>query len=158
SLVGHISGGLAMVTVLASTFFSAISGSSSAGTAAVGRIVYDPMTKEGYEPKFSSALLATAGTLGVVLPPSLTMIVFGVVASVSICDLFLAGILPGVLLCLVLMLVSYVTSKIKGYPSQPKTSFKEKLISFREASLALLIPVVILGGIISGIFTATEAA
>lgn len=157
-LVGHIRGGLAMITVVASMIFSSMTGSSTAATAAIGKIVVPPMNEKGYSRGFSAALVAASGSLGSVIPPSITLIIFGVVASASIGKLLIGGLLPGILMGISLMIASYIISVIKKYPAEERSSLKELGKSFVDAILALLMPIIMLGGIMFGIFTATEAA
>src|SRR5699024_6389193 len=158
TLVGHIRGGLAMITVVASMIFASMTGSSTAATAAIGKIVVPPMNKKGYDKGFSAALVAASGSLGSVIPPSITLIMFGVVASASIGRLLIGGLIPGILLGISLMIVSYIIAIIKKYPAEEKSTVKEIIISFLDSILALLMPIIMLGGIMLGFFTATEAA
>jgi C4-dicarboxylate transporter, DctM subunit len=158
ALVGSLTGGLGMVVVVTSMFFAAISGSGVATTAALGSILIPAMVKKGYDRSYAGALQAISGELGVVIPPSISMILFGVAASVSIGDLFIAGILPGLLIGFSLMLVVFIISKIKGYKGDSDIPKGEKWAAFKDSILALLMPVIILGGIYGGIFTPTEAA
>lgn len=156
---GHISGGYAASGVIACMFFGAISGSSAASVAAIGAILIPAMVKRGYSPRFAAASIAVSGELGVIIPPSIPLIVYGVVAKVSIGSLFVAGIVPGVLLGLSLMLTVYIIAKLKGFKDNvEKSTWKEKIKAISDASLALIMPIIILGGIYSGIFTPTEAA
>ena len=158
ALAGHMTGGLAAVAVVTSMFFAAISGSSAATTAAIGSILIPAMVNKGYRRDFAGAVQAASGEIGVIIPPSIPMILYGVVAGVSVGDMFIAGILPGIMIGISLIITVYIISKKRGYKGSEKTSIKEKLIAFKEAFLALLMPVIILGGIYGGIFTPTEAA
>ncbi|MDF2788650.1 MAG: transporter large permease [Neobacillus sp.] len=158
AFTGHLPGGLAIVTIVTAMFFSAISGSSAATTAALGSILIPGMIKRGYDAKFAGATQAVSGELGIIIPPSIPMILYGVTASVSIGDLFLAGFVPGILIGLALIMTVLIISKKQGYKREPKRSAKEKLLAIKESFLALLMPVIILGGIYGGIFTPTEAA
>lgn len=159
SLVGHFTGGLAMVAILASMFFAAISGSSIATTVAIGAIMIPAMVKMGYNREFSSALHAASGTIGAFIPPSVPMVLFGVAASVSVADMFLAGLVPGILIGISFMIWAFfVARKSPSVVKLEKKSGKEVWTSFKEAIWALLLPVIILGGIYGGIFTATEAS
>ncbi len=156
SLVGHLKGGLAHVSIVACMFFAAISGSGSATTAAIGGIMIPAMVKAGYDRNFSTAVQAVGGTTGIIIPPSVPLVLYGVSAGVSVSSLFLAGILPGILIGLSLMVVAYVISRKEGYGAEIERTKLWK--SFREATLALLMPVIILGGIYGGFFTPTEAS
>lgn len=156
SLVGHFKGGLAHVSIVACMFFAAISGSGSATTAAIGGIMIPAMVKAGYDRNFSTAVQAVGGTTGIIIPPSVPLVLYGVSAGVSVSSLFLAGILPGILIGLSLMVVAYVISRKEGYGAEIERTKLWK--SFREATLALLMPVIILGGIYGGFFTPTEAS
>lgn len=156
--VGHVRGGLAAVTVVASTLFGALCGSGVGATAAVGSIMIPSMKDEGYSGAFSAALLGCCGTLASLIPPSLTIVVIGVTGGLSVGSLFLAGVIPGVLTALGLIAVSAVVSKKRGYGGQEKASAKERIEALKDSILALLAPVIILGGIWGGIFTVTEAA
>jgi C4-dicarboxylate transporter, DctM subunit len=158
TLTGHFKGGLGMVAVVTAMFFSAISGSSAATTAAIGGILIPAMIKKGYDRNFAGSISAVSGELGVIIPPSVPLIVFGVATGTSIGDLFIAGILPGVLIAVSLLLLVYFIAIRRGYPSDDKATFKEKWAGFKSAVLALLMPIIILGGIYGGIFTPTEAA
>ena len=158
AMVGNITGGLAHVAIFASMFFAAISGSSPATTAAIGTIMVPEMNKKGYDNKFPAATVAAAGTVGVIIPPSIPMILYAVLASVSIGRLFLAGFGPGILMGIVMMSIAYFISKKRGYGGTKKVSFADKIRAFRDSIFALLMPVIILGGIYGGIFTPTEAA
>ncbi|ADC48299.1 C4-dicarboxylate transport system (permease large protein) [Alkalihalophilus pseudofirmus OF4] len=159
SIVGNKTGGFAIATIITCMFFAAISGSGPATVAAIGGIMIPAMVRQGYDKKFATALVAAAGSLGVIIPPSIPMVIYGVVGSASIGDMFIAGIIPGVLVGLGLMIYAYFHSKKKGYTgTAEKTSVKNILRSAWEAKWALLIPVIILGGIYGGIFTPTEAA
>lgn len=158
TIVGNLPGGLAIVAVIGCTFFAAISGSSAATTAAVGGILIPHMVKKGYGVRFSSALHAAGGTIGVMIPPSVPMVLYGVAASTSINDLFIAGIGPGILVAISLVAYSFWVSKKKGWGGGEKHSPAEIWTAFKDAILAILMPVIILGGIYGGIFTATEAA
>lgn len=159
SLVGSFTGGLALVSVLTCMIFAAISGSGPATVAAIGSILIPALVEDGYDPGFAAALLAISGSIGVIIPPSIPMVTYGVSGSVSIGTLFLSGLGPGILIGISLMLISIFLAKKNGYGKQKsKFSIKKLLVSFKEAFLALLMPVIILGGIYGGIFTPTEAA
>lgn len=158
SLVGFVRGGLAYVTVVASMFFAGISGAAAADTAALGTLLIPEMKKRGYGAGFACALQAAGGTIGVIIPPSIPMVIFGVLASTSIGGLFLAGLLPGLLLGVSLMLTSYIIARRKGYTPENTFSIRRVWSTFRDALWALGMPLIIVGGIVSGIFTATESA
>jgi len=158
SLVGFIQGGLALVVAVAGMFFAAISGSSAATTAALGSTLLDEMEKSGYEKNFSAAIIAAGGTTGIVIPPSITLVVFGVSAGVSIGDLFLGGFAPGILMGISMCVLSYFLCKKKGIKAKGKLSLVEIFRSFIDSILALMMPIIVLGGIYGGIFTPTEAA
>lgn len=159
SIIGHVTGGLGMVTIVVCMFFAAISGSAVATVSAVGAFMIPEMVKHGYSKSFAAAITAAAGTIGVIIPPSIPFVIYGVVANASITKMFTAGILPGVLMGVALMIVCYIVSKKNGYVgSDERKSAKEIWMAFKEAFWAILSPVIILGGIYSGIFTPTEAA
>lgn len=158
SIVGRFSGGLAFVAIIASMFFGAISGAAVATVAAIGTILIPAMVRRGYDKPFATAVQATAGTLGVMIPPSIPMIIYGVLTGVSIGALFMGGILPGILVGFSLMFVAWLISRKKGYRGDEKASLGKIFGTFKEAILALLMPVIILGGIYGGVFTPTEAA
>lgn len=158
-LIGFITGGLAMVTVLASMFFAAISGSGPATVAAIGSFMIPSMKENKYSPGFAAAITASAGSIGVLIPPSIPFVMYGVVGTVSIGSMFLAGIIPGIILGLALMVVSFIIAKKNGYKGTGEVpTFKDVLRALNDAKLALLIPVIILGGIYAGIFSPTESA
>ena len=158
SLVGALAGGLALVVAVAGMFFAALSGSSAATTAAIGSAMIDEMEKRGYPRSFAAAVVASGGTVGIVIPPSITMVVYGSIANTSIADLFLGGFAPGILMGLSMCLVSWIIAKKQGYKGEGQFSVMRALRSFRECFWALMMPVIILGGIYGGIFTPTEAA
>ena len=159
ALIGHIRGGLAYVNVLACVFFAAISGSSPATVAAIGSNMIPEMEKVGYTRRFSGALTASSGMIGVMIPPSIPFIIYGVTAEVSIGKLFLAGVVPGILFALMFMLVARILLRNDVTVQESTTTFSGAGVweSFRTSIWALLVPGIILGGIYSGIFTPTEA-
>ncbi|MDO6481335.1 TRAP transporter large permease [Shimia thalassica] len=159
SLIGHIRAGLAYVNVLACVFFAAISGSSPATVAAIGSNLIPEMEKVGYTRRFSSALTASSGMIGVMIPPSIPFIIYGVTAEVSIGKLFLAGVVPGILFAIMFMVIARLLLRKDRDIAESTTSFSKEAVktSFRESIWALLVPVIILGGIYSGVFTPTEA-
>jgi len=156
--VGHIRGGLAIASVLACTFFAAVSGSSPATVVAVGTIMIAGMVNAGYPKKFAAGILCNAGTLGILIPPSIVMVVYCAVTEQSVGRLFLAGIVPGLLLAAILMISIYIYARITGLPSSQKADFKEVVASARDAIPGFLLLVIIMGGIYGGVFTPTEAA
>ena len=156
--VGHIRGGLAIGAVLACMLFAALSGSSPATVAAVGSIAIAGMVRSGYPQAFGAGIVCNAGTLGILIPPSIVMVVYAAATEQSVGKLFMAGVIPGVMLGLVLMIAIYIVARIKKLPALPRASFREWLRSAREAFWGLLLMVIILGGIYSGMFTPTEAA
>lgn len=159
SIVGNVTGGFGMVTVIACAFFAAICGSSPATVAAIGAIMIPAMINRGYSIADSAAVSACAGGLGIIIPPSVNMVIYGVTAGVSISDMFMAGFLPGFLIVIVLCLLNYFIAKKKRIAkSGVKFSFRGLLHSAWDAKWALLAPVLILGGIYSGWFTPTESA
>lgn len=158
AIMGRVTGGLAIVTVATCMFFAAISGSSAATAAAIGSILIPAMVERKYKINFAAATVAASGELGVIIPPSIPMVLFGVMASQSIGTLFIAGFLPGILIGVSLMLTAYFVSKKEGFVGIEKSSFKQVVYTFKDAILALLMPLIILGGIYGGVFTPTEAA
>lgn len=158
ALVGWLPGGLAAVTIVSAMFFAGISGSAAADAAAVGAILIPAMKKSGYESDFAAAVQASGGSIGVVIPPSIPMIIFGFLTGASISQLFAAGILPGLLMGLSLIGVSTYISWKQGYAGTTAFSILEVWQTFKQAILALGAPIIILGGILFGIFTATESA
>lgn len=158
SFVGHYRGGFAIAAVLTAIFFSAISGSGPATVAAIGTIMIPEMVRRGYKKIFATALIAAAGTIGIVIPPSIPLVIYGVSSGTSIGDLFKAGILPGILMGGALMVWAYLHAKKENYRPDPKATWKERLHHINRGKGALFMPVVILGGIYGGIFTPTEAA
>ena len=161
TLVGHLQAGLAHAAVVASMVFAGVSGSSTADASAIGAIVIPTMKKSGYKPGFAAALIAVAGTIGSIIPPSMTMVVYGALAQVSIGGLFLGGIIPGIMVGLLLMAVIKLHTFLPAYPELREVTDRFALEAIwpavRRVWSALLAPVIIVGGILSGIFTATEA-
>lgn len=158
AIVGHLTGGLAMAAVLTSMFFAAISGSGAATVAAIGSILIPAMVAHGYDRGFTAANQAVSGALGVIIPPSIPLILYAVAANESAGDMFLAGMLPGLVVTASLLIMAYLASKRRGYKGVQKASGRELWLAFRQSILALLMPFLVLGGIYGGIFTPTEAA
>ncbi|MFH0258820.1 C4-dicarboxylate TRAP transporter large permease protein DctM [Vibrio rumoiensis] len=158
SSVGHIRGGLAIAAVMACMLFAALSGSSPATVAAVGSIAIAGMVRSGYPKEFGAGIVCNAGTLGILIPPSIVMVVYAAATESSVGKLFMAGVIPGTLLGLGLMTAIYIIARKKNLPAMPRATFKEWLASGRKAAWGLLLMVIILGGIYSGMFTPTEAA
>ncbi|MGG0716250.1 TRAP transporter large permease [Robertmurraya massiliosenegalensis] len=158
TLTGHFPGGLGIVVVVTSMFFAAIAGSGAATVAAVGSILIPAMVKKGYDRKFAGATQAISGELGVIIPPSVPLILYGVATGTSISALFMAGIIPGILIGSSLIFLVYYIAKKRGYKGVEKATSAEKWKAFKDAFLALLMPFIILGGIYGGVFTPTEAA
>ena len=158
SILGMIRGGLSIVSVLAGMFFAAISGSGAATTAAVGGALIEELKLRGYREDASAALIAAAGTIGVVIPPSVPMVLYAVIAEVSVSNLFKAGFIPGFVMGGILILIALVQGKKLNYPKGADFSFRRFLKSFLYAIPGILMPLIILGGIFSGIFTPSEAA
>ncbi len=158
ALVGSFRGGLAQVVCVAGMFFAAISGSSAATTAAIGTTMVDEMERKGYRREFATGVVAAGGTVGIVIPPSITLVVYGVIAGQSISDLFVAGFAPGILMGLVMCMVSWFIAKREGIPAEGKFSLIAAVKAFGDSFFALMTPVIIIGGIYGGIFTPTEAA
>lgn len=156
--VGHLRGGLAIASVMACVLFAAVSGSSPATVVAVGSIVIAGMVRSGYPQSFAAGVICNAGSLGILIPPSIVLVVYGAATETSVGDLFMAGVLPGILLGLVLMVSIYVVARVKDFPRQPRASFKEVLQTGRDSFWGLMLIVIILGGIYGGVFTPTEAA
>jgi C4-dicarboxylate transporter DctM subunit len=158
ALVGHFRGGLAMAALLASAFFAAVSGSAPATVVAVGSVMIVGMVQSGYTRNFAAGVICNAGTLGILIPPSLVMVVYGAITESSIGRLFIAGILPGIILTVVMMITVSVIARKQNMPRQERASLKTVVRTFREALWGLMLVVIILGGIYAGIFTPTEAA
>lgn len=158
ALVGHLPSGLAMVSILACMFFAAITGSAIAATAAIGGIMIPIMEKKGYENTFSAPLLACGGSIGPIIPPSIPLLLYGTMASVSVGKLFIGGFVPGITMGVGLMIYSYVIGKKRHYVGREKRATTREIVkSGKDALLALIMPIIIIGGILSGIFTATES-
>ncbi len=158
ALVGWLPGGMAAVAVVSAMFFAGISGSAAADTAAVGSIMIPAMKKSGYRSDFAAAVQASGGSIGIIIPPSIPMIIFGFLTGASVGRLFTAGILPGIMIGLSLIAVASLVSRQQGYGARMPFSAAEALRTGRRALLALGAPAIILGGILSGVFTATESA
>jgi C4-dicarboxylate transporter DctM subunit len=158
AVVGHLPGGLAIASVLACMLFAAVSGSSPATVVAIGSIVIAGMVRVGYSQRFATGVIVNAGTLGILIPPSITLVIYAAVTETSVGRLFMAGVVPGILLGLSLMVAIYLAARIKKLPRQPKASWSERFNLFREAVWGLLLIVIVLGGIYGGVFTPTEAA
>lgn len=158
AMVGHIWGGLGQVNIIASMIFSGMSGAAVADAAGLGMIEMKAMKDNGYDWKFSAAITAASSTIGPVIPPSIPFVIYGHLTGVSVGRLFLAGVIPGVLMGVALMVAVYFISKHRDYPREENTNLKEILVSGKEAALPLGTPVIIIGGILSGQFTPTEAS
>jgi C4-dicarboxylate transporter DctM subunit len=159
AMIGHVAGGLACVTILACMFFAAMSGSGPATVAAIGTIMIPAMIRYGYAPPFAGAVASTGGTLGIMIPPSNPMIIYGVVGNVSVSEMFIAGVIPGLLTGFALIVASWWACRIKGYVGTGHPPSAGRLWkAVVEARWALLAPIVVLGGIYGGVFTPTEAS
>ncbi len=156
-LVGSIRGGLSQVAIVAGIIFAGISGSGVADASAIGSVLIPPMTQKKYKPGFSAALIAASGSIGMIIPPSLLMIVYGSLTGISIGELFLGGIIPGLIIGIGLMIVAYWYAIHEKHEVEKTSSLGELWSSFKSAFWALLTPIIIVGGIVSGVFTATEA-
>ncbi len=156
--VGHLHGGLAIASVLACMLFAAVSGSSPATVAAIGSIVIGAMVKSGYPQPYAAGIICNAGTLGILIPPSIVMVVYGAATETSVGQLFMAGVIPGIVLGLMLMTAIYISARTMKIPTQPRASFSELMVAAKDAIWGLGLIFVVMGGIYGGIFTATEAA
>lgn len=155
--VGWMVGGLAMVSVLASMIFASVCGSAVATTAAVGSVLIPPMEEKKYDRAYSAAVIASAGVIGPIFPPSIPMVIYGSMTGCSIGALFVAGYIPGILVGIGIMLVAYYIAKKRNYPRSPVSSVKEAVHSVLNGTLALIMPFIIIGGILLGVFTPTES-
>jgi len=158
SIVGHIRGGLGLANIGASMIFAGISGTATADVASIGAIMIPSMKEEGYDVEYSAAVTASSSTIGPIIPPSLNMIIVGTLTGVSVGKLFLAGVIPGVLLGGGQMIVAYYLSMKRNYPKNERSSFREIFLNFKSAFWALMLTFIILYGILGGIFTPTEAS
>ncbi|WP_337998135.1 TRAP transporter large permease [Oleispirillum naphthae] len=158
AMVGSFTGGLAQAVAVAGMFFAAISGSSAATTAAIGSTMVGEMERKGYRRELATGIVAASGTVGIVIPPSITFVVYGVIANVSIGDLFMGGVLPGLLMGLAMCGMGWYIAKKEGIPPEGNFSIVKLFLTLKEAFWALMTPVIIIGGIYGGIFTPTEAA
>lgn len=156
--VGHVRGGLAIGSVLACMLFAALSGSSPATVAAVGSIAIAGMVRSGYPIEFGAGIICNAGTLGILIPPSIVMVVYAAATEQSVGKMFIAGVVPGLLLGAALMVAIYIVARVKNLPAQPRVSLREWVVALRKSLWGLLLIVIILGGIYSGMYTPTEAA
>jgi tripartite ATP-independent transporter DctM subunit len=158
AVVGYIPGGLGHVCVVSNVIFSGMSGSAIADAAGLGQVLHKAMVDNGFKPKFSAAIVASAATIGPVIPPSIPFVLYGALTGVSVGKLFLAGFIPGALMAMVMMAAIALLAKRYNLPRGDKPNLKEVLVSTREAILPLLTPIIIIGGILGGVFTPTEAA
>lgn len=157
AIVGHIRGGLSHVNIIVSMVFSGVSGSAVADTSAVGSVLIPAMKEDGYPASYSAAVTAASSTIGPVIPPSIPMVIYGMLTEQSIGILFLAGAVPGLIMGLYLLITSYFISRKRMFPARPRVGFETMLKSMVDAGFALLMPLIIVGGIVSGVVTATEA-
>ncbi|MEC1717917.1 TRAP transporter large permease [Schinkia azotoformans] len=158
AFIGHLPGGISIAAIMACALFAAISGSSPATVVAIGSIMIPAMTKMGFPKEYGVGSIATAGSLGILIPPSVPMIVYCVTVEQSVGRMFLAGIVPGIMLAGMLAFVSYLVAKKNKYPLAPKATTAEKFKAFRESIWSLSLPIIVIGGIYSGLFTPTESA
>jgi len=158
ALVGHLPGGLGHINVVVSMLFAGISGSSTADAAGIGSLLIPQMKKQGFSPSFTVAVTACSSVMGVIIPPSILMVVWGGLMTVSIGGLFLAGVIPGILVAVSQMLTVYVYAKIYNYPIYSRSTFKEAALAIAKAIMPLMTPLIIIGGIVGGFFTPTEAS
>ncbi|HBG20225.1 MAG TPA: C4-dicarboxylate ABC transporter permease [Desulfobulbaceae bacterium] len=158
AMVGHWHGGLALAGVVACALFAAVSGSSPATVVAIGSILLPGMVKAGFPMKFGAGVVATSGALGILIPPSIVMVMYSIATNTSVGALFMAGIIPGLILASMLGGTTWYRAKKFGYPRQPKASWAERFRTFRKSAWGLMLIIVVMGGIYSGIFTPTEAA
>lgn len=158
SMVGHLPGGLGLSAVVACSLFAAVSGSSPATVVAIGSILLPAMVKAGYPQKFGAGVVASAGGLGILIPPSIAMVMYAVSTNSSIGALFMAGVMPGLVLATMLLGITWWIAKKNNYPKADKASWRQRAKAFRESIWGLMLIIVVMGGIYSGIFTATEAA
>ncbi len=158
SMIGHWYGGLGLAGVVACALFAAVSGSSPATVVAIGSILLPAMVKAGFPRKFGAGVITTSGSLGILIPPSIVMVIYAVATNSSVGALFMAGVIPGLMLALLLGSVTWYRARKNNYPRLPKATFKERLFAFKESAWGLLLIVIVLGGIYSGMFTPTEAA
>ena len=158
ALVGHVPGGLGQVSVISSMIFSGMSGSAVADAAGLGQIQHKAMVDNGYRPSIAASIVASASTIGPVIPPSIPFVLYGALTTVSVARLFLAGFIPGILMGLAMMIALAIMARPRGFPRSDRAGLKEVFLSLKEAALPLLAPVIIIGGIMTGIFTPTEAS
>lgn len=158
AMVGHVSGGLGHVNIMASLMFSGMSGSAVADAAGLGQLEIKAMRDSGFDAQFSGSLTAASAIIGPLVPPSIPLVIYGVVANTSIGGLFLGGLVPGVMCALALMIMVYVMAKMRNYPKERRASLHHLVVSFLRALAPLLTPIIIIGGIFAGIFSPTEAA
>jgi len=158
SMVGHWHGGLALGGVLACALFAAVSGSSPATVVAIGSIILPAMVKQGYPNRFGAGVITTSGALGILIPPSIVMVMYSVSTNTSVGKLFMAGVVPGIMLAALLGLTTWYLAKKNNYPRMAKASWAERFATFRKSAWGLLLIVIVMGGIYTGIFTPTEAA
>jgi C4-dicarboxylate transporter DctM subunit len=158
SMVGHWHGGLALAGVLACALFAAVSGSSPATVVAIGSIILPAMVKQGYPKRFGAGVITTSGALGILIPPSIVMVMYSVTTNTSVGQLFMAGVVPGLLLAALLGLTTWVIARKRDYPRMPRATWAERMAAFRKSAWGLFLIVIVMGGIYSGVFTPTEAA
>lgn len=158
SIVGRYRGGLSLTNIIASMIFGGVSGSMIADTTALGTILIPSMIEEGYDPDFSAAVTASSSLCGPIIPPSIPMVVYGATAGVSVLDLFLGGIIPGIMIGVFLIIYCFIISNKRKYPKMPKQNIIQIIKSFLRSFFALLMPVIMIGGLLVGLFTPTEAA
>ena len=158
SMIGHWHGGLGLAGVMACALFAAVSGSSPATVVAIGSVILPAMVKQGFPNKFGAGILTTSGSLGILIPPSIAMVMFSVSTNVSVGSMFIAGIVPGIALAVALGFTTWNIARKNNYPRMPKASWGERFVAFKESIWGLLLIVVVMGGIYSGVFTPTEAA